>query len=124
MNISRNRAKAIAIAIFLTFAMTLSLVALPTASAQAPGTFQTYAYIGAMPNPVGVGQEVLLHVGVTQQLSSFSVGWEGLTVTVTRPDGHTETLGPFRTDSTGGTGTVYVPTMAGNYTLQTHFPVF
>jgi len=122
MKLSRNRAKAIAIAIFLTFAMTLSLVALPTATAQAPGTFQTYAYIGAMPNPVGVGQEVLLHVGITQQLSSFSVGWEGLTVTVTRPDGHTETLGPFRTDSTGGTGTVYVPNMAGEYTLQTHFP--
>jgi hypothetical protein len=26
------------------------------------------------------------------------------------------------TDSTGGTGTVYVPTMTGNYTFQTHFP--
>jgi hypothetical protein len=82
----------------------------------------TYAFIGALPNPVGVGQEVLLHVGITQPLTNVAYGWDDLTVTVTRPDGHTETLGPFRTDATGGTGTVYVPTMAGNYTLQTHFP--
>jgi outer membrane protein assembly factor BamB len=64
----------------------------------------------------------LIHVGITKELASALYGWEGLTVTVTRPDGKTETLGPFRTDATGGTGTVYVPTMAGNYTLQTHFP--
>jgi outer membrane protein assembly factor BamB len=82
----------------------------------------TFAFIGAMPNPVGVGQEVLLHVGITHQLASAVYGWEGLTITVERPDGHTETLGPFRTDATGGTGTIYVPNMAGNYTLQTHFP--
>ncbi|MEJ2242727.1 MAG: PQQ-binding-like beta-propeller repeat protein [Candidatus Bathyarchaeota archaeon] len=29
---------------------------------------------------------------------------------------------PFRTDSTGGTGTIYTPSMVGTYTLQTHFP--
>ena len=83
----------------------------------------SYPYIGATPNPVGVGQETLLHLGITQQHSGgVGYGWEGLTVTVTRPDGQTETLGPFMTDSTGGTGTVYVPTMAGNYTLVTNYP--
>ena len=41
---------------------------------------------------------------------------------MTRPDGVTETLGPFNTDSTGGTGTTYTPTMEGTYKLQTHFP--
>lgn len=49
-------------------------------------------------------------------------GFTGLTVTVTKPDGTKETLGPFRTDSTGSTGTSYTPTMVGNYTFQTHFP--
>jgi len=107
------------IALFLTFSIAVSLFALPTATA---GEMQTYAFIGALPNPVGVGQEVLLHVGITRELWSALYGWKDLTVTVTRPDGHTETLGPFKTDSTGGTGTVYVPTMAGNYTLQTNFP--
>jgi hypothetical protein len=82
----------------------------------------TYAFIGATPNPVGVGQETLLHVGITQQLQNVRMGWEGLSVIITKPDGTTETLSNIRTDSTGGTGRVYVPTMAGNYTLQTHFP--
>lgn len=82
----------------------------------------THAYIGATPNPVGVNQEVLLHVGITDYLYVVTDGWEGLTVTVTKPDGTTETLGPFRTDSTGGTGAVYVPNTIGTYTFQTHFP--
>jgi len=83
---------------------------------------KTYAFIGALPNPVGVGQEVLLHIGITQPLSNVRMGWEGLSVTITRPDGTTETISGIRTDATGGTGRVYVPTMVGNYTLQTHFP--
>jgi outer membrane protein assembly factor BamB len=120
MKFSRSRTKAIAIALFLIFAMVVSSLTLSTANAQDQLT--TYPYIGATPNPVGVGQEVLLHVGITKELFSAEMGWEGLTVTVEKPDGHTETLGPFKTDATGGTGTVYVPTMAGNYTLQTHFP--
>ncbi|MCW4053296.1 MAG: hypothetical protein NWE84_00030 [Candidatus Bathyarchaeota archaeon] len=81
-----------------------------------------FAYINAVPNPVGINQEVLLHIGITQQLASAEQGWDDLTVTVTRPDNKTETLGPYRTDSTGGTGDVYIPTMEGTYTLQTHFP--
>jgi outer membrane protein assembly factor BamB len=100
--------------------MTISLVALPTGSAQ--GTRATYAFIGATPNPVGVNEQTLLHVGITQQLNSVAMGWEGLSVTVTKPDGSVETISNIRTDATGGTGVVYTPTMEGNYTLQTHFP--
>jgi hypothetical protein len=85
----------------------------------------TYCFIGAVPNPVGVNQEVLLHLGITASLQVDGMHWENITVTVTRPDNTTEILGGangFSTDSTGGTGTIYVPTMTGNYTLQTHFP--
>ncbi|TRO48875.1 hypothetical protein E2P60_00295, partial [Candidatus Bathyarchaeota archaeon] len=85
-------------------------------------TRTTHAFIGATPNPVGVGQETLLHVGIMQQLSITQQGWEGLTVTVQDPDGGTETLGPFRTDATGGTGARFVPDEEGEYILQTHFP--
>lgn len=104
--------------LLITIAIPLYAI-LPTA---AQATMVTYPYIGATPNPVGIGQETLLHVGITQQLQTQTMGWEGLTVTITRPDNTAETLGPFKTDSTGGTGAVYVPTMVGNYTLQTHFP--
>jgi hypothetical protein len=117
----KNRTKNIGLIIVLILALsTATPFVAPLANAAS--TMKTYAFIGAMPNPVGVGQEVLLHVGITQALQNAADGWTGLTVTVTKPDGKTETLGPFRTDSTGGTGTVYVPTMTGNYTLQTSFP--
>ena len=103
----------------LTFA--IMLVALPTVTAQTP-TKDMYPFIGAMPNPVGVGQEVLLHIGVTDQTDWRQNGWPGITVTVTKPDGSTQTLGPYRTDTTGGTGAVMVPDQVGTYTLVCNFP--
>ncbi|MEM2107718.1 MAG: hypothetical protein QXL10_00325 [Candidatus Bathyarchaeia archaeon] len=115
-------------ALSLLFAMLLVLVTIPAITAQigvpyvSTGTFQTKAFIGAVPNPVGVGQEVLLHVGIQQQLAIWYQGWEGLSVTIERPDGVIEKIENIRTDSTGGTGVVYVPTMVGNYILQSHFP--
>ena len=119
---SRNK-KATAFAMLLILSIALTLVALPSVNAQSDyRTKKTYAYVGATPNPVGVGQETLIHVGITDYLLTQTDGWQGLTVTVTKPDGTTETLGPLRTDSTGGTGTVYIPHAAGTYTLQTHFP--
>ena len=83
---------------------------------------QSYAFLGIIPNPVGVNQEVLLHVGITQQLPRVDYGWKDLTVTVEKPDGTTATLGPYTTDATGGTGGVFIPTMVGTYKLQTNFP--
>ncbi|MCW4055001.1 MAG: PQQ-binding-like beta-propeller repeat protein [Candidatus Bathyarchaeota archaeon] len=87
-----------------------------------PSYWYTVAYVGATPNPVGVNQEVLLHVGITQQLMSVEMGWEGLSITIKRPDGKTDTISNIVTDSTGGTGRVYIPDIVGEYILQTHFP--
>ncbi len=111
---------AIAIALLLIFTMAVSVFPLKIADAQ--DSMVTYPFIGAMPNPVGVGQEVLIHTGITQQLPNTWYGYTGLTVEVTHPDGSTQTLGPYKTDSTGGTGDVFVPAVAGTYKLQTHFP--
>jgi hypothetical protein len=118
--VTKVRHMTIAMALFLLLAIIVSLVALPNANAAS--SVKTYPLVGATPNPVGVGQETLILLGITQALQSDLYHWEGLTVTVDRPDGKTETLGPFETDSTGLTGTIYVPSMAGNYTVQTHFP--
>ncbi|MBA7484317.1 hypothetical protein ES707_19842 [subsurface metagenome] len=123
MNICKNKSKLSTIALILVLVISATLIALPGATAQ--DTYRektTHPYIGATPNPIGVNQQVLLHVGITDYLATTAHGWEGLTVTVTTPDGQTETLGPFRTDATGGTGAVYVPTLVGTYYFQTHFP--
>ena len=120
----KNKTQIYLISLILLLTIALSLLNVPFADAQTSSyrTKKTYAYIGATPNPVGVGQETLIHVGITDYLANVKDGWKGLTVTVTKPDGTTQTLGPFNTDSTGGTGTVYVPSIAGKYYLQTNFP--
>jgi hypothetical protein len=110
----------IAIALILITTMAISIIAMPLATAQT--TVTSYAYINAVPNPVGVGQEVLLHIGMTRPLQSAEMGWDDMSVTITKPDGTTQTIRDIRTDSTGGTGRVFVPDAPGNYTLQTHFP--
>ena len=116
----KSKTMAIVIALIMLSSMTISLFAFPNANAQS--SMKTFAFIGATPNPVGVGQECLLHVGITLPLTNVAMGWEGLSVTITKPDGTTETISGIKTDSTGGTGKIYTPTMAGNYTLQAHFP--
>ena len=121
MKIYKNKSVT-AIAILLIATIAVSIFALPTATAQTQSTKKTYAYIGATPNPVGKGQETLLHFGITDALPGVTLGWTGVTVTVTKPDDAVETLGPFKTDSTGGSGTVLRPSIVGNYTLQTNFP--
>jgi len=117
--------RSIVLAAILMLTLTLPLIMTQVTQGQSyvsTGKFQTQAFIGALPNPVGVGQEVLLHVGIQQQLASVDRGWEGMTVTVTKPDNTTQTLGPIRTDSTGATGYVYIPNIVGTYYLQSHFP--
>jgi outer membrane protein assembly factor BamB len=115
----KSKDKTIILAVVLIFSIALSSTDFQSINAQT--IKKTYAFVGATPNPIGVNQEVLIHLGITDPLTA-AYGWEGVTVTIKRPDGVTETLGPFTTDATGGTGTVYVPTMTGNYSLQVHFP--
>ncbi|MBM4400948.1 MAG: hypothetical protein FJ045_03250, partial [Crenarchaeota archaeon] len=64
---SRNKS-ATAVALFLVFAMAVSLVALPATNAQTYPKKKTYAYIIATPNPVGVGQPAMLIFGITDYL--------------------------------------------------------
>jgi hypothetical protein len=120
MNIDRNKSKLSTIALILVLAISATLVTLSTAAAQ--NQKATVCYLGVMPNPVGKNQQVLLHVGITDQLGSTELGWEGLSVTIERPDGNTDTISDIRTDSTGGTGKTYIPDMVGLYTLTAHFP--
>ncbi|MGD0451934.1 MAG: hypothetical protein ABSA79_12895 [Candidatus Bathyarchaeia archaeon] len=108
------------IIIILMISTALPLFALPT-GAITTSTVATYAFIDVMPSTVGIGQTCLLDVGIPDYLMSAGDGWN-VTVTVTKPNNTTETLGPIKTDSTGSTGVVYTPDEVGNYTFQTNFP--
>ncbi len=114
-----NRKINIIVAVVLIVALAFPLSFL---SANAASAKSTAAYIGAMPNPVGVGQTVMLHVGIPDALQTATDGFKGLTITVVKPNNQTTTLGPYSTDSTGGTGALFAPDMVGTYYLQTNFP--
>lgn len=117
-----NIKKTIALLLILSFVATTMMTLPNLADAQSAPRRKTFPIIDAIPNPVGVGQETLIKTGILLQAEAVEWGWEGLTVTVTDPDGETQTLGPFKTDSTGSTYTLFTPTKEGNYTLVTDFP--
>jgi hypothetical protein len=123
---SKNKI-AIAFALFLMFAMALSLVALPAANAHTPPeTWPTFAYISLSANPVGEGQHIDVVMWITpnpptaEGLSGDR--WRGITVEVTKPNGDTETLGPFNSDPTGSTFASYVPDQVGQYKFEVKYP--
>ncbi len=122
---SIKKPKYIAITLLLALAMNAFITFLPIGNA---ADIETYPFLTVVPNIVGVGQQLqvtmwmsfppptLLELG-----PSSEQGWSGLTVEVTTPS-TTDTLGPFKTDSTGSTYTLYTPEEIGTYTFQLIFP--
>ena len=113
--------KTISILILVAFVFS-TIAAIPLQPAKAAATMKTYPIADAIPNPIWLGRSTLLKCGISEAAPSASYGWSGITITVTKPDGKTETLGPFTTDSTGSTYTEYTPDQVGNYTITTNFP--
>ena len=123
MQHSREKKTATAFSLLLISAITLSLIAIPTAIAQEPSEVRSYPYINAIPNPVGVGQTVTLHVGSQWPGGATSEGgWEGLQVIILKDGQPYKTIDNIKTDSTGGTGISWTPEEVGTYTLTTYFP--
>ncbi len=110
----------LALALLVVFAISV-VTSIPIAT-QAATTQQTYAISDAIPDKIGLGEETLLKCGITEALATQAYGWTGLTIKVVAPNGATETLGPFTTDSTGSTYTLYTPDQVGTYNLTTYFP--
>lgn len=125
MHLSKDKTIASLFALFLM--LTITLGAMPFASAHTPPwTIPTYSFCVVSPNPIGVGQQVAVNfwVNLPPPTASAQYGdrWTNMTVKITKPDGSTETKGPFTSDATGGTYTTYTPTTTGNYTFQMFFP--
>jgi hypothetical protein len=129
MQIAKNRIATIAIAIFLTFSMSASMMMVPMASAHTPAwNIPTYAYINAAPNPTGVGQQVLVIMWLTNLFSPEAgllndYRFHNYQLTITAPDG-TKTTQTFATvtDSTSDQDTYFTPTQVGTYNLTFTFP--
>ena len=129
MQIAKNKTVAIAIAIFLTFSMTASMMLVPTASAHTPAwQIPTWAYINCSPNPVGVGQNVLVIMWLTNIFSPATgiandYRFHNYQLTIKAPDGttSTQTWGEI-VDSTSAQDYTFAPSQVGTYNLTFTFP--
>ena len=82
----------------------------------------SYPFINAVPNPVQVNKPTLFHVGSIYPTRRGTDQWADLVVEIEDPTGELSTLAPVTTDSTGGTATIFTPTMVGTYNIRTYFP--
>ena len=116
MKMLKNKIAAVSIAIFFILSMAASATLIPKAYA-ATTDLPTYSFIAVNPDPCGIGQQVTVGFWLAVPLldSEFAVN---MTVVVTNPAGTATTLGPFTSDYTGGTYTLYTPTTTGNYTFE------
>jgi hypothetical protein len=117
---------------FKTILLTLILVlaalitGVPSATAHIPSwEIPTYAYIAVSPSCVGVGQTVYIMGWLDKvpptALGAFGYRWKNITITVWKPDGSIEKLGPFISDPVGCVWTTYTPTIPGTYKVQLNF---
>ncbi|MFB3888978.1 MAG: PQQ-binding-like beta-propeller repeat protein [Candidatus Bathyarchaeia archaeon] len=117
----RNR-RIYAISLILMLTASALLAFSPSVFAHDPPiTMPTYPYLAISPNPVGIGQQVFLVMwlhGAPPTASGIAGDrWHDFTITVTKPDGGTQNLGPFVSDPTGSTYTLYTPDQLGTYTF-------
>ena len=128
MNQPKSKTGKISIAIATILLLTMGLFAVSGVQpAQADtSTSASYAFIAVNPNPAGVDQSVYVNfwLSIPPPTAGAASGdrWQGLSVTITKPDNTTETKTGYQSDAVGGAHFVYAPTMTGVYKFQMHFP--
>ena len=124
MKFDKTKTATIALILLLTFSATI--LALPMASAHDPAwSLPTVTLIAAAPETVGVGQYVVVYFWLSEPPptsgGAYGDRWT-FNLEVTKPNGNTETLGPFKSDPVGGSYSMYTPDQVGTYYFQAKFP--
>ena len=128
MKILKNKPIAILFAFLLAILLTTSTFFVPTTSAHTPiWTIDSYAYLQAGPNPVGVGQPVLIIMWVDGPMPGATVDNDirrhDYTLIVTAPDGSKQTFNwPDISDPTSVQFISYTPDQVGTYTMAFSYP--
>ncbi len=116
-----------AIAIVLTLTVAAFAVDMQAVVAHTPPwTIPTFCYVSVAPKTIGVSQNVLvlvwLHNVPPTGSGAYGDRWEGLKITITKPDGSKIVKGPYTSDPVGAAWLTFVPTEPGIYTFQGSFP--
>jgi hypothetical protein len=120
-----NRLFSVALILILAAGTMFAIV--PAATAHTPPiSIPTYAYLSVSPNPTGINEAVSVIMWMDKYPPTangqYGDRWQGMTVTVTTPDGSTQTLGPFTSDPVGDAVTSYTPDKLGTYSFVFNFP--
>jgi outer membrane protein assembly factor BamB len=111
------------IVLVLILALSTLAATIPMASA---ADIPTYTFLTVNPNPIGESQTAVVAFWldkVTPTASTlFGDRWEGLMLTITKPDGSIETKGPYTLDAVATGYDMYTPTAAGKYYFEVSFP--
>jgi hypothetical protein len=134
-----NKAKTIASILAVLLMSSVLMIAMPVQSAEAqlaaqqpvPGplpagvtvnvTVFTVAALSFRPNPIGVGQSLLVNFWTTPALPSNNFIHQGYTVTITKPDGTIDVRKMDSEPATAANWFEFVPDVAGNWTIKFEF---
>ena len=126
--IKRKMAYTLAI---MTLVLALVMASINLVAAHVPPwKIQTYSYIVAAPDHVGVNQRTYIVwwvVGMPSGPPATAAGvggyrWVNVTIKVTKPNGLTEVIGPLVSDAVGGGFVAYTPDQIGTYKFELYFP--
>ncbi len=123
-NFTKNRKiSTVALILVMTAALALASVSVPVQALAIP----TFPFVNVAPNPVGVNQQMYINAFMskptpTAGMASSGDQYENIRINIVKPDGTNDTIGPLKSDSTGGTWASYVPKQIGTYTVQMFFP--
>ncbi len=116
----------IAAILIVTLAIPISVLQLTKAHTP-PWEIPTFAYVEAIPNPIGVGQATWIYMWVDKMPDGTAMNndwrFHNYKLTITKPDGNVETK-TWETiwDTTSSQGFSYTPDQVGTYTLKFEFP--
>jgi len=120
--------KTVAIALFLISTFAISLVAISVTSAHTPPwKIPTFAYINVAPDPVGVGQQILVVFWLDKTFDSTAIGnnyrFHNYNLTIVKPDNQKEEIiYDVVVDTTSSQYYAYTPSQTGEYTFIFTFP--
>ena len=83
---------------------------------------ETRLFISAVPNPVGVGQQLNIQWWLAIPNPIAGQTWDNVEVTVEKPDGKTQTFSGLKSDINGGAYIGFTPDSTGTYKIHASFP--
>jgi hypothetical protein len=133
---TKNAVFSLSLILMLSMTIIIALAQPSSAQVGVPQPVKTVGYISVAPSLVGVGQEATVNLWTMPMPTNYAYrpfykGFDGVTVTFTKPDGTTDSFkptdgtcqfAPGQTQALGAIYFTYAPNMAGNWSVSFTMP--